>query len=228
MDDPYRLLQVAPDASPEVLRSAFRRAAKTAHPDLYQGGSEEEHRRRQLQFVRLTQAYETLSDPQRREAYDQSSRKQTGRAPHHQKSRTSTSASPRNHSWQQTTRTRPQPPPEPEPEQALDELLDELQELLGRFDLRFRDPLDLLMDWAKRVFRDAVQAWEEAGKESPPSPDSQSDKDWKSEIEAELNRLRQQAAGTSPRASTTSSSYRPRTTDAEIEAELSRLKERFR
>ena len=228
MDDPYRLLQVAPDASPEKIRSAFRRAAKTAHPDLYQGGSEEEHRRRQLQFVRLTQAYETLSDPQRREAYDQSSRKQTGRTPHHQKSRTSTSASPRNHSWQQTTRTRPQPPPEPEPEQALEELLDELQELLGRFDLRFRDPLDLLVDWAKRVFRDAVQAWEEAGKEPPPSPDSQSTQDWKSEIEAELNRLRQQAAGASPRTSTTASSYRPRTTDAEIEAELSRLKERFR
>ena len=225
MDDPYRLLQVAPDASPEKIRNAFRRTAKTVHPDLYQGSSEEEHRRRQLQFVRLTQAYEVLSDPQRREAFDQSRRKQTNRASHHQKTWTSTSASARDHSWQHPPRT----PPEPEPEQALEELLNELQELLGRFDLRFRDPLDLLMDWAKRVFRDAVQAWDAAGQEEhSPTPNSQSTQDWKSEIEAELNRLRKQAAGASPRASTTASSYRPRTTDAEIEVELSRLKERFR
>ena len=152
-----------------------------------------------MQFVRLTQAYETLSDPQRRAVYDQSHWKQTNRASHHQKSWTNTSASPRNHTWQQSTRTRPQPPPEPEPEQALDELLDELQELLGRFDLKFRDPLDLLVDWAKRVFRDVVDVWDTTNQESSPTPDSQSTQDWKSEIEAELNRLRKQAAA-SPRA----------------------------
>ena len=93
--------------------------------------------------------------------------------------------------------------------------------------------VSMLLRWmsarAKRVFRDAVQAWDAAGQEEPsPTPNSQSTQDWKSEIEAELNRLRKQAAGASPRASTTASSYRPRTTDAEIEVELSRLKERFR
>jgi len=227
MDDPYRSLQVAPDARPEEIRSAFRRAAKTVHPDLHPGASEEEHRRRQMQFVRLTQAYETLADPKRRAAFDQSRRKQANRASDHQKSRTSTSASAHNDSWRQSTRTRTQPP-EPEPEQALEELLDELQDLLGRFDLKFRDPLDLLVDWAKRVFRDAVQAWDTAGQEPAEPHASQQTQDWQSEIEAELNRLREQAAGTSTRSRNRTASFRPRTTDAEIEAELSRLKQQHR
>ena len=110
----------------------------------------------------------------------------------------------------------------------MDELLDELQELLGRFDLKFRDPLDLLVDWAKRVFRDVVDVWDTTNQEPSPTPDSQSTQDWKSEIEAELNRLRKQAVASPRRSDSTFSSSRPRTTDVEIEVELSRLKEQHR
>ena len=88
--------------------------------------------------------------------------------------------------------------------------------------------IDLRDGLTKRVFRDVVQAWDAVSPEPSPTPNSQSTQDWKSEIEAELDLLRKQAAGASPRVKTPSSLYRPRTTDAEIEVELSRLKERFR
>ena len=61
--DYYALLGVAPDAAPEVIRSAFRRLALRYHPDL--AGDES------LQSMQLlTLAYRTLSDPNARRRYD--------------------------------------------------------------------------------------------------------------------------------------------------------------
>ncbi|MRR12077.1 J domain-containing protein [bacterium] len=59
--DHYRLLQVRRDASPEVISAAYRRLMKDAHPDA--GGDPERARR-------LNHAYEVLSDPDSRRAYD--------------------------------------------------------------------------------------------------------------------------------------------------------------
>lgn len=61
MADHYKLLQVRRDASPEVIAAAYRRLMRDAHPDT--GGDAEEAKR-------LNLAYEVLSDPERRAAYD--------------------------------------------------------------------------------------------------------------------------------------------------------------
>lgn len=62
MLDLYDLLQVAPTATPEEIRVAYRRLSRTLHPDA--GGSAEA-------FRDLTQARDVLLDPVRRQRYDQ-------------------------------------------------------------------------------------------------------------------------------------------------------------
>lgn len=57
----YDILGVPPGAGLKDIKDAYRRAARAAHPDL--GGSAE-------RFHDVAVAYETLSDPQRRERYD--------------------------------------------------------------------------------------------------------------------------------------------------------------
>jgi hypothetical protein len=61
--DYYRLLQVDPGAHPEVIRAAYRTLLRVLarHPDL--GGGEAEARA-------IIEAYRTLSNPERRRAYD--------------------------------------------------------------------------------------------------------------------------------------------------------------
>jgi DnaJ-class molecular chaperone len=59
--DCYNILGVARTASQEDIKKAFRKLAMTHHPD--KGGNAAE-------FQTINEAYETLSDPQRRSAYD--------------------------------------------------------------------------------------------------------------------------------------------------------------
>ena len=96
MIDYYELLQVAPTASTEEVRKAFRRLAKQYHPDLQQHKSEADQREAQRRFVQLTQAYETLSHSAKRQAYDLQWRRTTQQAKRsqtHQKASTNTSSS---------------------------------------------------------------------------------------------------------------------------------------
>ena len=58
----YAVLALNPDASDEALRLAFRRRAKTLHPDSPTGDAEA--------FIWLKRAYDTLSDPEQRARYD--------------------------------------------------------------------------------------------------------------------------------------------------------------
>ncbi len=59
--DYYRILQVHPEASFEVIQAAYRRLARQRHPD--SGGSD-------AAMQELNEAYEVLSDPVKRREYD--------------------------------------------------------------------------------------------------------------------------------------------------------------
>ena len=71
--DFYTILEVDSHADAETIRAAYRLLARRYHPDAGDGSSSEK-------FRQITEAYETLSDPQRRAAYDQS--REPRRAPH--------------------------------------------------------------------------------------------------------------------------------------------------
>jgi tetratricopeptide (TPR) repeat protein len=65
METLYDLLGALPDDNAEELRTAFRRAAKGAHPDLNPGDPEAA-----LKFRRIVRASEILTDSEQRAAYD--------------------------------------------------------------------------------------------------------------------------------------------------------------
>src|SRR5580700_11888483 len=63
--DFYETLGVAKTATETELKSAFRKAAMQCHPDRHPGDKQAEAR-----FKELNEAYQHLSDPQKRAAYD--------------------------------------------------------------------------------------------------------------------------------------------------------------
>lgn len=63
--DYYQTLGIIKSASPEEIKKAYRKLALQYHPDRNKGKDAEE------KFKEVTKAYEVLSDPQKREAYDQ-------------------------------------------------------------------------------------------------------------------------------------------------------------
>ncbi len=65
MRDHYQTLGVGRDASTEEIKRAFRKLARETHPDANPGDATAEQR-----FREVAEAYEVLSDPQRRARYD--------------------------------------------------------------------------------------------------------------------------------------------------------------
>ena len=61
--DYYELLQISPSAQPETIHRVYRFLASRFHPDNAETGDTEK-------FFLLRQAYEVLSDPERRAIYD--------------------------------------------------------------------------------------------------------------------------------------------------------------
>lgn len=70
----YTRLGLQPDATPQQIRRAYRKAAKTAHPDA--GGSPE-------RWAAILEAYETLMDERRRRIYDDTGEVEPGAADNH-------------------------------------------------------------------------------------------------------------------------------------------------
>jgi curved DNA-binding protein CbpA len=70
--DYYVLLGVEPDATLAQIKKAYRKLARQHHPDTNPGDTDAAAR-----FRQITEAYETLSDPGRREAYDRTRPKAT-------------------------------------------------------------------------------------------------------------------------------------------------------
>jgi len=68
--DLYELLQVSPNAEPDTIQRVFRLLAQRFHPDNRETGNESV-------FQQLLKAYQVLSDPAGRAAYDAKHRAQT-------------------------------------------------------------------------------------------------------------------------------------------------------
>ena len=64
--DYYEVLGVAKDADEAAIKKAYRQLAKKYHPDVNPGNKEAEEK-----FKEVNEAYQTLSDPQKRASYDQ-------------------------------------------------------------------------------------------------------------------------------------------------------------
>ncbi|ODA77106.1 hypothetical protein RJ55_07624 [Drechmeria coniospora] len=65
--DLYALLSIEQDASQEQIKKAYRKAALKYHPDKV---PEEQRQESEVKFKEITQAYEILSDEQKRHLYD--------------------------------------------------------------------------------------------------------------------------------------------------------------
>jgi curved DNA-binding protein CbpA len=62
--DPYKILQLDPEADPEIIQVVYRRLARRYHPDVSPGLAAA------AKMIELNAAMDILSDPTRRAAYD--------------------------------------------------------------------------------------------------------------------------------------------------------------
>ncbi len=67
--NPYAVLGVPPDASPDAIKAAWRRLAREHHPDVTGDGDREVERRATRRMAEINAAYHELRDPVRRQLH---------------------------------------------------------------------------------------------------------------------------------------------------------------
>ena len=153
MIDYYNLLDIDVAATPAAIRSAFRHQAKRFHPDTQPHLEGVEKERTQTRFIQLAQAYETLINPKTRAEYDRKRHPVqdfTGRR------------GPRNGAASSGTRPGDRRPPNEGKRQeaaesvTLDDLIHDVEDLLGSFGLDLKLPIELIFEemlrWAMKIF----------------------------------------------------------------------------
>jgi len=85
-NDFYKVLSLEREASPSEIKKAYRKAAKKYHPDTSSRDGEK--------FKQVQEAYETLSDPEKKNIYDQGLSPKESSTPPSEKSPTSFSWEP--------------------------------------------------------------------------------------------------------------------------------------
>uniref|UniRef100_A0A7S3PH13 J domain-containing protein n=1 Tax=Aplanochytrium stocchinoi TaxID=215587 RepID=A0A7S3PH13_9STRA len=66
----YKILGVPRDAESGAIKKAYRKKAKELHPDRHQDKGEEELKQMEIKFQEVAEAYEVLSDDEKRGKYD--------------------------------------------------------------------------------------------------------------------------------------------------------------
>ncbi len=234
MENYYTLFEVPPSADVTLIRSAFRKKAKSCHPDLFQQLPAEERQNRQKEFVRLTQAYEILADPQKRLIFDRELAKSATKArkPHDQKNRRSSSFSSSSSSFKQKNKfsANPKESSTSEPEDSLEDLLKDVEEMLGKFGLNFKDPLEMLVEWARNIFQEITEMANDQtdnNKSYRQQKNAQTASTYKEpldNLEAELERLKREINAGSKAAASAQANY----TENEIEEELRSIKKKYK
>lgn len=69
--DYYKLLGVEEKADDAAIKKAYKKSALLWHPDRHSNKTEEEQKEAELKFKEVGEAYEVLSDPKKRDMYDQ-------------------------------------------------------------------------------------------------------------------------------------------------------------
>jgi DnaJ-class molecular chaperone len=235
MENYYTLFEVPPSADVTLIRSAFRKKAKSCHPDLFQQLPAEERQSRQKEFVRLTQAYEILADPQKRLIFDRELAKSATKArkPHDQKNRRNSSFSSSSSSFKQKNKfsANPKESSTSEPEDSLEDLLKDVEEMLGKFGLNFKDPLEMLVEWVRNIFQEITEIANDQTdnnksyrQQKKTAQTASTYKEPLDNLEAELERLKREINAGSKAAASAQANY----TENEIEEELRSIKKKYK
>ena len=185
MSDHYNLLGVTPEASAEELRRAFRREAKRCHPDLHALRPPAERVALQRRFIELARAYQVLSSPELRAAYDRQSVAQDRQSVAHDRQRAvergarrgggeagpvpraarpspGPAAAARAASPLPRSRTARSAPGDKHAAPDVGRIRRDAEQSLAAFGLDLRLPgeatLDSLLDWARGLYRDLAGA----------------------------------------------------------------------
>ena len=237
MENYYKLFEVPNDADNATLRRAFRKKAKSCHPDLFQHVSPEERKNLQKRFIRLSQAYETLSDPKKRQLFDLRLGKSSVKAGQQNVKEyrsTSNSSSSRNNFKQNSTFSRSNYKSTAEESgDSLEDLIRDVEEILGQFGLNFKDPLEMLVDWARDVYQELKGSFnkqeeynkDHAGLKNKSQNNKHNHNDPLQNIEEELHRLKAKRVKSD---FSKRESKHFKSTDDEIEQELRSIKKKYK